>query len=146
MTSKNRSSCWLHAAHARILSVFYVKSDKDSLIKERIADSIINNDTRDYWTEIERIRANEVGNSRIVGGQAESNNIALLFSDKYRELHTSVPYESDEMLRIQNDIEDLILKNPMYKECRFDFMMSNALSRVLNRIQMMAARGLIVII
>jgi len=33
-------------------------------------------------------------------------NIAKLFADKYRELYTSVPYESEEMLRIQHEIED----------------------------------------
>jgi len=31
-----------------------------------------------------------------------------------------VPYESEEMLCIQHEIEDLILKNPMYQECSFN--------------------------
>jgi len=31
-----------------------------------------------------------------------------------------VPYESEDMLRIQHEIEDFILKNPMYEECSFN--------------------------
>jgi len=42
----------------------------------------------------------------IVDGQTEYINIAKLFADKYHELYTSVPYESEEMLGIQHEIED----------------------------------------
>jgi len=37
-----------------------------------------------------------------------------------RIIYYSVPYESEEMLCIQHEIEDLILKNPMYQECSFN--------------------------
>jgi len=70
-------------------------------------------------TYIKRIRSNKAGKSRIVDGQTGDINIAKLFADKYRELFSSVPYESEEMLRIQH--EDMILKNPMYQECSFNF-------------------------
>ena len=57
--------------------------------------------------------------------------IAKLFAVKYRELYTSVPYESEEMLRIQHEIDDLILKNPMYQECSFSFCdVKSAVSRL----------------
>jgi len=99
-------------------SIRKVKCDEDTLINEPIADSIINNDTRDFWSEIKRIRSNKAGKSRIVDGQTE--DITKLFADKYRELYTSVPYESEEMLHIQHEIEDLILKNRMYQESSFN--------------------------
>jgi len=97
-----------------------VKRDEDTLINDHNADSIINNDTRDFWSEIKRLRSNKAGKSRFVDGQTENINIAKLFADKHRELYTSVPYESEEMLRIQHEIEDLILKNPMHQECSFN--------------------------
>ena len=75
---------------------------------ERIADSILNNDARDFWSEIKRIRSNKAGTSRIVDGQTESVSIAKLFANQYRELYTSVPYDRDEMLRIQNEVGELI--------------------------------------
>jgi len=69
-------------------SIRKVKRDEDTLINERFADSIINNDARDFWSEMKRIRSNKAGKSRIVDGQTENNNIAKLFADKYRELYT----------------------------------------------------------
>jgi len=52
-----------------------VKRDEDTLINERIADSIINNDTRNFWSEIKRTRSNKAGKRRIVDGQTEDMNI-----------------------------------------------------------------------
>jgi len=58
----------------------------------------------------------------------------------YRELYTSVPYESEEMLCIQHEIA--ILKNPMYQECSFNLCDVKRVSAVLNCIKATAARGL----
>jgi len=89
------ADCMRRTRAAYHYSIRKVKRDEDTLINERIADSIINNDARDFWSEIKRIRSNKAGKSRIVDGQTEDINIAKLFADKYRELYTSVPYESE---------------------------------------------------
>jgi len=62
-------------------SIRKVKRDEDTLINERIADLIINND---FWSEIKRIWSNKARKSCIVDGQTEDMNIAKLFADKYR--------------------------------------------------------------
>jgi len=54
-------------------SILKVKRDEDALINEHIADSIINNDTRDFWSEIKRIMPNKAGKSHIVDGQTDSS-------------------------------------------------------------------------
>ena len=87
-----------------------VKRDEDTLINERIADSILKNDTRDFWSEIKRIRSNKSCTSRIVYGETDSVSIAKLFANSYRELYTSVPHDSDEMI-INDEVEDIIAKN-----------------------------------
>jgi hypothetical protein len=33
-----------------------LKRDEGKMVNERIADSILNNNTRDFWSEIKRIR------------------------------------------------------------------------------------------
>jgi hypothetical protein len=45
---------------------------------------------------------------------------AKLFANQYRELYTSAPYDRDEMLRIQNEVRELIAKNSLHAECSFD--------------------------
>ena len=63
------------------------KVKRDDIINERLADSILNNSTRDFWSEIKRIRSNGSGTSRIVDGQTESISIAkhslLISSSSY---------------------------------------------------------------
>jgi hypothetical protein len=45
------------------------KRDEDNIINERLANSILsNNSTRDFWSEIKRIRSNRSGTSRTVDG------------------------------------------------------------------------------
>ena len=72
---------------------------------------MLNNDPRNFWSEVKRIRSNKAGTSRIVDGKSESISIAKLFASQYRELYTSVPYNKDEMLGIQKDVEEIIEKN-----------------------------------
>jgi hypothetical protein len=74
-----------------------VKRDQDRIINERIAVSILQNSSRSFWSEIKRIRASKSGTSRIVDGQADCVSIAQLFATKYRDLYTSVPYDTNEM-------------------------------------------------
>jgi hypothetical protein len=38
-----------------------LKRDEGKMVNERIADSILNNNTRDFWSEIKRIRSNKCG-------------------------------------------------------------------------------------
>ena len=82
---------------------------------------MLNNDTRNFWSVVKRIRSNKAGTSRIVDGNSESISIAKLFASQYRELYTSVPYNKEEMLCIQNEVDELIEKKSNHLECRFDF-------------------------
>ena len=56
-----------------------VKRYEDTPINERIADSILKNYTRDFWSEIKRIRSNKSCTSRIVDGETDSVSIAKFF-------------------------------------------------------------------
>src|SRR5664279_3682608 len=86
-----------------------VKRDEVKIINERLADSLLNNSTRDFWSEVKRIRSSKSGTSCIVDGQTEAISIARLFADKYRDLYTSVPYDVNEMHCIQNDVNSLLM-------------------------------------
>jgi hypothetical protein len=115
------ADCMRRTRAAYHYAIRKVKRDEDILVNERIADSILKNDTRDFWSEIKRIRSNKSGTSRIVDGQTDSDSIAKLFANSYRELYTSVPYDRDEMMSIKNEVEDMIVKNSEGNECSFDF-------------------------
>jgi 3-deoxy-D-manno-octulosonate 8-phosphate phosphatase KdsC-like HAD superfamily phosphatase len=64
------------------------------------------------WPEIERIRLNRSGTSRIVDGQTES-------TEKFQHLYTSVPHDVHELQYIQDDVKDLIAEESPHDDCIF---------------------------
>ena len=112
------ADCMRRTRAAYHYAIRKVKRDDERLMHERIADSMLNNDTRNFWSEVKRIRSNKAGTSRIVDGNSESISIAQLFASQYRDLYTSVPYNKDEMLCIQNEVEELISKDSTHIERR----------------------------
>jgi hypothetical protein len=60
--SMRRSRAAYHYAVRRI------KNDEEAIVRERIASTIVNDDCRNFWTEIKRIRCNKAGTSRVVDG------------------------------------------------------------------------------
>ena len=45
-----------------------VRRDGDLIVKQRIADALVVNPNRDFWSEVNKIRGNKAGTSRIVDG------------------------------------------------------------------------------
>jgi hypothetical protein len=97
-----------------------LERDGDEIINERIADSLLNNKSRDFWSQIKRIRSSKSGNSCTVDGQSEANNIAKLFAEKYRDLYTSVPYDVNEMRIIQEQVNNLLVNESPWTDCTFN--------------------------
>jgi hypothetical protein len=114
------AECMRRTRAAYHYAVRKLKRDGDEIINERIADSLLNNKSRDFWSEIKRIRSNKSGNSCTVDGQSEANNIAKLFAEKYRDLYISVPYDVNEMRIIQEEVNNLLLSESPWTDCTFN--------------------------
>jgi len=86
------------------------------------------------------LKTNKFGQVRLVryygcsvDGHTEATNglIAKLFADKYRDLHTSVPYDVIEMQHIQDEVNCLLTNEPSLADCIFNFHdVQNAVSRL----------------
>ena len=74
---------------------------------------MLNNNSRNFWSEIKRIRSSRSGSSRTVDDQTEPSSIAKVFAENYRELYSSVPYDFNEMQRINDDINCLLSSEQM---------------------------------
>jgi hypothetical protein len=81
-------------------AVRQLKKDEDSIVRERVAEAILSDGGRNFWSDIKRVSSNKSSNSRIVDGETDVGAIAKLFATKYRELQSSVPYDKDDMQRI----------------------------------------------
>ena len=108
-----------------------VKKDEDSIIRERVADAFLNDDNRNFWSEIKRIRRNKGGVSNSVDGLTDDRDIAQLFAAKYRDLYTSVPYDKHEMQSIVDDLNASLSNSSCLPDCTIDYKaVKNAVARL----------------
>jgi len=70
------------------------KKNEADLVKKRFAEAVVENRSRDFWAEVQRMRSNG-GNSvsSVVDGVSDSNEITKLFADKYEDLYACVSYD-----------------------------------------------------
>ena len=82
-----------------------------------------NGDDRNFWEEIKRIRRHKTGGPVAVDGLTDIKEIAQLFATKYRELYTSVPYDSVELNHMLNSVNETIgTATPEITDCRIDLV------------------------
>ena len=69
-----------------------------------MADDILSNSSTDIWREVEKMKPKISMMSSTVDGNDDCESIANMFSDKYRMLYNSVPYDTEEMKRIESEV------------------------------------------
>jgi hypothetical protein len=74
------------------------KRDSDLIVRERMAEALLSNSGRNFWTEVKKIRSNKAGCSGVVDGCTDESSIAQVFASKYRYLYTSVVYDEADLV------------------------------------------------
>ena len=111
------ADCMRRTRAAYHYAIRRLKKDEESITRERIADAILNDEGRNFWSEIKKLRSQKTSSSRIIDGQTDASSIASLFAAKYRELYSSVPYNKDEMQCILNDVNNSLNNEYLPAEC-----------------------------
>ena len=86
---KTRSRC--HAA------VRQARRNQNDIVNNRIALALAENNNRQFWSEIKRIRQTKCTVGGVIDGRCSSSDIADLFAEKYHDLYTSVPFDEADM-------------------------------------------------
>jgi hypothetical protein len=94
-----------------------IRQDEDAIVRERIAESILNNNDHSFRTEIKRLRSSKAGLSNLVDGHTDVNSIAQLFEVKYRQLYTSVPCDEVELQSLIDKVNALTLNTLITTDC-----------------------------
>ncbi len=88
------------ARYHRVLKM--VKKDHDIVRKEKMAEAVYNNNSRDLFAEVRRMNARKSLILLVLmvwqGGDQE---ISQLFSNKYEQLYNSVPCDSNVLRRLR---------------------------------------------
>ena len=87
-----------------------VKKGECDIRKQKFAECVLENRTRDFWTEIKKMNGTlrSRGCAATVDGLSSSEQIATLFADKYQHLYNTVPYDVDEMNDIRLELETMV--------------------------------------
>ena len=82
------------------------RRDEDDIVRNRFAQSLLQNNDRDFWQEVKKIKNSKVLNNCTVDGHSNSQEIAQLFGQKYHALFNSVSYEKSEMDKLTLRIDE----------------------------------------
>lgn len=83
------------AAHDYTISK--VKKEEEIIACKRITDAMLNDGSRDFWTETKRLSDCKSCVNRIVDGQTEASSITQLFEAKHRVMFPSVLHAADDV-------------------------------------------------
>lgn len=85
-----------------------VKRRRDEITQERFATALLHNNSRNFWSEVKKIRANRMTYNGVVDGHSDATDIVRIFGERYRDLYTSVPYDECNMHEINDTIDEHI--------------------------------------
>ena len=71
-----------------------------------MAHALMSNNSRDIWSEVRKVKGRNSMISSNVDGSCDSKEITELFSEKYKHVYCSVPYNIDDMHAIESIIFD----------------------------------------
>ena len=123
------SVCMRRSRLAYHYAIRKVRKDEEFIKSERIATSMLSNNTRDFWAEIKRIRSNSAGISSTIDGASDSQSISKIFVNKYRELYTCVCHSVDDLRSIRDEINDKICQEASSDDLFFNGLGIRAAAR-----------------
>ena len=99
-------------------AIRHVKKNESDIVKQRIADASMVNRSRDFWTEVQRMKSNGSNSvSSSVDGVSDCRNI----TDKYEELYTCVSYDEAEMTALMDEIGAMVNLSNSVHECNISY-------------------------
>jgi hypothetical protein len=85
-----------------------IKKDKEKCISKKIAEALTEDNSRNFWDEINKIKRKSKQLPDLVEGAQGTKEIGALFASKYDNLFNSVSYDKEELSEVLIDINDKI--------------------------------------
>ena len=82
----------------------WAHNNQPRLKRDRMAEAIANNDSRNFWQKCKRILGSPISVSNFVDGITGDDHLAELFARKYQGLFNSVPIDESDMSDIKCEI------------------------------------------
>ena len=89
--------------------VKWVKQNIRFIQGQKMAKSMVEGKTSDFWAEVKMIRGCKSTATASVDGEVDDGCIADLFANKYKTLCNSVSYDPTELRKIHDTVDAIIL-------------------------------------
>jgi len=99
------------------LSCKIVRKNERDIINEKFAETITERRDRDFLAEVQRVRRTHPNASSVVDGLSQAEDIAQVFASKFKDLYTSVSYNSTDMESLRNDLSTKLSRNGFDEHC-----------------------------
>ena len=101
------------------LAIKQLKKREDKIRSEKMADGILNNNSRNFWTEVKKVRkVNNIVPTQIEG-KSDPADIANAFANQYKTVYNSVSYRKEDMATLLAKIEESIHSSCVTGNCSF---------------------------
>lgn len=90
------------------LAVRQAKNDSEKHKANKMADSLLNKDKADFWSEVRKMNKCSQKQPNMVDGITGKTAIGDHFARKYTTLYNSVSYDREAMTTVLHDLDDLI--------------------------------------
>ena len=94
-----------------------VKKNKEKHTSSNLADALLENDNRNFWKEIRKLRSKSNIYPNTVDGVVGESDISKLFASKYNDLYNSVSYKEADMCHLLHDINAQVADNCCHGNC-----------------------------
>jgi hypothetical protein len=82
------------------------RKNGDLIRKEKFADKILENNSRDFWHEVKKMRGKGGNLPSVVDDCKSDEDIAECFANKYKDLYSSVPYNVDDVTAMKHTLDE----------------------------------------
>jgi hypothetical protein len=97
-----------------------LKRNSETLRKEKMAESLLNNKCRDFWTEVKKLKGNSVHYTNTLENKDDPYEIASHFADKYNKLYNSVPSDKCKIQRVKECVDMKIADNQVLSDFKLN--------------------------
>ena len=80
--------------------------DGNNIVKNKLADSILRNNSRDFWKEIKKFKRRRRNFPTVVDNLNQPDEIVSVFANSYKSLFSSVTPSTENMTKLRSDIDN----------------------------------------
>lgn len=104
----------------------WVVRNQDKLKADRMATALLDNRSRDFWSEVKRSKSKQSIVTSELDGVEGAANICGVFKDKYKDLYNSVSFDEEEMHTLTTRVSELSLSSCSAGNCYDDHVITVA--------------------